>query len=728
MGCGISRKSSTKDNYHLPPTVVVSSARQSIVDKPPSSDARLTPPSPAIKSEAAHSLQSGSPAPLMQFGYPSSLVYLPEDRIPVFQMGSRKSSRRGSTTSLSQHSQGQVQYKSQHSEKMNSAISATSFNLPEDASRTFHRRSGTMSIASSASSVNRFARYTQDDYSESNYSTSTMSHSPNFTIFGAESNSMDAFFLASQVKLLSHASISRRTIRLFVSCHDPTLVEDVRFFLEFTMPRIEYYCSASGVALEIVCSEVGTQLNQEEKYQKDWQRMLELQETCDYYICFIGDNYGWIPANESIAAAKGGDSKKKAFLDGCEGKSLTEIEMKMLLVDPRSITSRLIIYSHETEFGNENARQHSLRDMISENTFCYISYENIQQLCIKTWKNLRATILRDFGQQPCHILRQKKWNSLYLVEAQNNKIERKDLLQKLESMAFRQHADNHHPIIVRGVQGCGKSTLLAMFVNKAMKRGAGKIIKYFPQSDGYSNTLSGLFETIWHETEIMSVTSKLAPEKSSSVMTFNHFQLICDALLLHPSMNYVIVVDALDEFVGCKLTDNPQNLDWIPSTLAKNISLIFSFTDGDLADKVHQKKKMEVIRMGGFNDLERAAYIDQQMENITKELPGSEIRLCDQLFSNNPLHLDLVFSGVKSLCARNIAMHLAEANVKIELQPFLVFLYQTWNNTYGDAMVKNTLQYLHITEIGITKIEMEYFLQKRIVSWSRSMWYCGLDL
>ena len=389
--------------------------------------------------------------------------------------------------------------------------------------------------------------------------------------------------------------------------------------------------------------------------------MTEINKS-NYFIGILGQRYGWCPTEYSVPESVEYDWIRHYP----KGRSITELEMYHgALADPDKVTGKAFFYFRDKGVMDEIPTKYigHFKDESFENEEKIESLKSkIRTSGIEVFDNYPShwmgvvqnkpmlSSLEDFGKRVINNL----WNAIqrdYPLEEETenpyeaaSELNEEIMLQEVGTFIGRMSIlhegleainDSKGVVLFTGRPGSGKTAFMAEVAEKFSDNAISvHFVGTFPGSSSISFILSSI---CWEAKKRFSIKKpiprdylELAKEWTSFVQT-------------HQVNNYIVFIDGVELLED---ENNGRSLNWIPTILPDNVTIVLSVNEGSSCHKILKKRDpppKEVI-VGNLDMSDKADIVRCKLGHYRKELDESPFNnqmklLLTKREAGNPLYL-----------------------------------------------------------------------------------------
>ena len=489
--------------------------------------------------------------------------------------------------------------------------------------------------------------------------------------------------------------------------------------------RLNWHYRSQRVQFQVVDLRIG--INTEEVSEEESEDMVldvclyNIEKSRPFFICLLGDRYGWIPSEKRWKAIVSRLSyEKRKLLSGSRGRSVTEMEilygaignegqyMNHSLFFFRNKSSYdgmpkelLSIYqdddslqNYETQF-NTSLRLSNLKRKISD-----LAWENdMDDLCSEyslKWNCITGSFdgVDKFAdlvyQKLCHEIdleikantppqkwqQQEKISIDYLID---NYTSEKVVLDKVKEIIDSVYDEKQ--ILITGTQGCGKSVAFSHIAKEIMTKEELFCLIAFIGTTSHSQQMREIVMRWITEIEIFLKLTETDEKLMAELDTNKLYQILTKLLceIGNRGLRAVVMVDGIDRLAN--IAPDDIYLSWLPENIA------FVGTASTATSEImlhHQEMKCQNLDIESEGDLRNIINSQEQRFNI--ELP---VKIKNDIMRQQflPIQIDLLMRVFYSFTSTNYAMikNIHEDSDISKINHYMEQVYQEANtNNLGD--------------------------------------------
>ena len=458
-----------------------------------------------------------------------------------------------------------------------------------------------------------------------------------------------------------------RQIRVFISSTFRDMQEERERLTKFIFPQVRKLCESRNVTF----SEVDLRWGITDELKAEGKVLPlcleEIQRCRPYFICFLGERYGWIPdeiPQELI--------EKEPWLVEHKHHSVTELEILHGVLNNPAMAGNALFYFRKPTYLSSISKDKraDFEEIATPDEIQQYGMNEAQRRADERRKKLSLLKerIRSYTNQivdytdPTN-LGDRVLNDL--IKLINNKYpdnEKIDslALQRFEHEAFSRrkqsvyisHSKNFSklnahilgaggPLVITGVSGLGKSALIANWIVDFKKRNPGVfIIEHYIGASADSADWKAMLTRIMQELKgKFSIKIDIPWEINALRREF--------AVCLHRkeiNCQVVITIDGLNQLED---HDGALDLVWLPTSFPSNIHCIVSTLAGRPLAEL-EKRNIPSLKIEPLSPAERRELIISFLIQYAKHLSEALLtRIADAPLSVNPLYLRVLLEELR---------------------------------------------------------------------------------
>ncbi|XP_021378535.1 telomerase protein component 1-like [Mizuhopecten yessoensis] len=441
-------------------------------------------------------------------------------------------------------------------------------------------------------------------------------------------------------------SPSWKTIRVFISStfrdmHGERDILTRNIFPELRALAKKHFINVYEVDLRWGVTEKDTKTN------RTMELCLSEVKQCNLFLGILGERYGWIPEKYVVPDTAEYDWVR----DSKPGLSVTEMEMYAgALSQPQEAQQSAFFFLRDSQFETDIPAEFT-SDFVAENAECKNKMADLKT-------RIRNSGLEVYEGYPCHwggVAEDKPlvsglelfgarvlnnlWNSvnkLYIKEAEV--LDENTHTSKQHQAMLERHQDNfvgRKTMIKEGLKqlqfvpsgimglvgkpGSGKSAVMASlvhgYVESDMCDSALSVLTHVVGAAPGSTNILATLRRLAHEVKRRFGLVKEVPEDFKNLSQVFGEMLeeagtMCDSPLL-------VFIDGIDIMESAY---QPDNLEWLPSPVPKNVTFVLTVLDAGKCHKSLQRHKGKEVSVGGLDMWDKADVVRTTLATHRKAL------------------------------------------------------------------------------------------------------------
>jgi nephrocystin-3 len=423
-------------------------------------------------------------------------------------------------------------------------------------------------------------------------------------------------------------------LRIFVSSTFHDLQEEREYLVKKVFPEIRQLCRERGVEFTEIDLRWGL-TEEEATHGKIIRTCLEEIDRCrPYFIGIIGDRYGWSPKFHDVQ--KDGELiRKYPWIEDMSAESASIIDMEFeyaVLQNPsQAYGSYFYFRKNNSQEKHPDAKKlDGLKKRIRQSKRPVKEFETPKDLGEMVRADLSKLVQmhwhKDAEESPLEIERASH-------DAFASTRRRAYILNPEYLRVFNEFVESKKtglPLVISGLSGIGKSSLMAYLAHTYRRRHPDSfVIEHYIGSSTSTSDHSGLLRHI-----CLEIKDRLSLEEEIPQSTEDLTREFPNWLAKIQAEKLTIFIDALNQLEG-----NSVYLNWLPSFIPENISVICSATEGESLTVLREHKAPE-LELHNLDAEEREAIIVRFLGEYHKGLSGAQSRrIAADSKSSSPLFL-----------------------------------------------------------------------------------------
>jgi nephrocystin-3 len=513
------------------------------------------------------------------------------------------------------------------------------------------------------------------------------------------------------------APAQNRRIRVFVSSTFRDMQVDRDVLVKKVFPQLRKLCESRAVTWTEVDLRWGITEEQANEGKVLPLCLAEIERSRPYFICLLGERYGWVP--EGISADLLED---EPWLKEHQQHSVTELEILHGVLNSPAMADRALFYfrdpayvekvdtAQRSDFVCENAEsagklahlKNRIREANVTRKLKYAPHENyanpdaLAELVLADITRLINELYPE-NEVPNPLDQEANRHEEHARSRRDIYIPRPQLYEFLNS-----HIESDNPpLVLTGESGCGKTALLANWVD--LWRNAHPhdlIIQHYigstPDSTSWERIVTRILGELKRAFEIPDDLPS-SPDKLRGAL---------DEWFVKSAgpRRIVLVLDGLNQLED---RDNAQELGWLPLRFIPNVRVLASALPGQALDAT-QKRGWPTQKVELLDAAERlqvvTEYLRQGGRTASKQLLAAIAR---QPQTCNPLYLRAFLDEIRQFgrheeLPQEIEKYLSAPTPK-ELYAKII---ERWIRDYPEARVDEALRLIWAARRGLAESEL----------------------
>ena len=521
-------------------------------------------------------------------------------------------------------------------------------------------------------------------------------------------------------------------IRIFISSTFRDMQAERDLLIKRTFPELRRRCRERGVEFTEVDLRWGVTEEQAERGEVLPICLKEIENSHPYFICLLGERYGWVPPPGTISASL---LESQPWLAQHSDKSVTEMEIIHGVLANPVMNNRAFFYFRDPSYIDsvKNAPSGDFRDSDPGQT---VRLKRLKEKIRASGCKLRENY-SDPGEVADSIL-EDLWKIIdeeYPAGSRLGPLDQEiiDHEQFAESRRrvyigreeYFQRLDHHvqsdnQPLVITGESGSGKSALLANWVYRFRKENPDLFIiqHYVGSSQQGANHIAIIKRIILEARRKFLIPGKLPDDPEELKKTFPQW-----LTRVARKGRMVIVLDGLNQLED---TGNAHELWWLPDTFPQEIRVIVSVLPGKILD-VLKERKWSFFNVTRLTFDERNLLITEYLSRFRKSLSNRQLTTITQSDqTGNPLFLKVLLDelrvfGIHERLDDAIRHYLASETPAGLYDKILERLEEDYE-TNRPGLVRDALSLIFSSRRGLSENEMLSMLGFEGDALPRALW------
>jgi len=445
-----------------------------------------------------------------------------------------------------------------------------------------------------------------------------------------------------------------RTIRVFLSSTFRDFAEERDLLVRKVFPELRRKCRERQVELVDVDLRWGITEKEAQQGKVLPICLAEVDRSRPWFMGFIGERYGWVPAPEQFDPAI---VQEQPWLDEHRGgKSVTELEILHGVLNNPKMAGRAFFYFRDSKWSKkkggpylsegseEKARLEALKNRIRQSGFPVLeNYPSPEALAERVKEDLWKLIDEAYPESevPDALTRERMTHEAYAATRCRLYLGGESYFATLDEAM---KAKPFRPMLITGQSGGGKSALLANWVKRWSPKHSKTAVIVHHLGSG-SDAADPVRMTVRLMREISRLTGdKFKPESDpdKQLEQLPQWLALASAWAQRSKKELLIVLDGLD-----KVSDR-KHLRWFPAFLPPKVKLVASCLHGEILEAAKGRLEWQELMVKPFTKVEQKNFISEYLGRYRKALTAKQMKtLQGHPLSGNPLFLLTVLEELR---------------------------------------------------------------------------------
>jgi tetratricopeptide (TPR) repeat protein len=444
-----------------------------------------------------------------------------------------------------------------------------------------------------------------------------------------------------------------REIRVFLSSTFRDMQFERDYLIKKIFPEIRQACRERLVEFTEIDLRWGV-TEEEAKQGKVVQLCLEEIDNCrPYFLGFMGERFGWVPKQKDLHHF---DELKTLFPlvepSLKANKSVTEMEILHGVLENPKMTDHAFFYLRDKTLTDElaeksgtpsdyydnankipDAKLIDLKSRVRSSGFPFHeNYCDLEALGIQVKDDLLAVLNKRYPQDktPTPLEAERLLHEAYAIDRSLAYLpSARDTGAMDAYIQSRKQDASTPPLVIGGESGLGKSALLSYWLyNNQQAHPTQFLIQHYTGVSGDA-TPTSVLRRIMLEIKDRNKEQDEVPTKAEYIV--KDFPLWLAKI--HEDDPLLLAIDAINQIEG-------NNLNWLPSFIAPNVTLIVSALPGTHFDQLKQRN-WQIHTVEPLDNARRKTLINNYLQkSYSKSLSDAQINtIAEAPQSANPLFL-----------------------------------------------------------------------------------------
>jgi nephrocystin-3 len=446
-----------------------------------------------------------------------------------------------------------------------------------------------------------------------------------------------------------------RVIRVFLSSTFRDFGEERDLLVKRVFPELRRLCRARQVELIDVDLRWGITEKEAQQGKVLPICLAEIDLARPYFMGFIGDRYGWMPASEQYPEAV---LEKEPWLRAhMGGKSVTELEMLHGVLNNPSMAGRAFFYfrdsayskskggDYEAESDEHASKLEALRERLRESEFPVVeAYPTPEALAERVRVDLLKLIEEEYpeAEVPDEATLEAMRHEAYGATRRRLYLGKDGAVAALSEAVDR--AEGSQAVLVTAEAGVGKSALVSNWLPAWREQNPSfeVVLHHIAASPEAADPVKMIRRFM---RTVAATTGEAIDEPTDPSDVLAELPQVLAQASRHAEANgrqWLFIIDGVE---GCT---SHQHLRWFPRALPHGVRLIVSCSKGEAAALI--SKRLDGVEIGiiRFESEQRRDYISTYLGKFRKKLPlALEEVIISHPLSGHPLWLKTLLEELR---------------------------------------------------------------------------------
>jgi nephrocystin-3 len=445
-----------------------------------------------------------------------------------------------------------------------------------------------------------------------------------------------------------------RTVRVFLSSTFRDFAEERDLLVRKVFPELRRKCRQRQVELVDVDLRWGITEKEAQQGKVLPICLAEVDRSRPWFMGFIGQRYGWVPAPEQFDLAI---VQEQPWLEQHRGgKSVTELEILHGVLNNPKMAGRAFFYFRDSEWSKkkggpylsegseEKAKLEELKKRIRQSGFpVQENYPSPEALAERVKEDLWKLIDEAYPESevPDALTRERMAHEAYAATRCRLYLGGERYFVALDDAM---KAKSFRPVLITGQSGGGKSALLANWVKRWSPKHSKTAVIMHHLGSG-SDAADPVRIAVRLIREISRLTGdEFKPESDPEKLLdfLPQWLALASAWAQRRKQELLIVLDGLD-----KVSDR-KHLRWFPGFLPPKVKLVVSCLHGEILETAKGRLGWRELKVKPFTKVEQKNFIGEYLGRYRKALTAKQMKtLQGHPLSGNPLFLLTVLEELR---------------------------------------------------------------------------------
>ncbi len=457
------------------------------------------------------------------------------------------------------------------------------------------------------------------------------------------------FYIFRQMRPISE----RRSIRVFISSTFKDMQVERDMLIKRTFPELRKRCRERGIEFTEVDLRWGVTEEQAERGEVLPICLKEIENSHPFFICLLGERYGWVPSPGAIPAFL---LEAQPWLADHSDKSVTEMEIIHGVLANPEMNNRAFFYfrnpgyldtltgTDQSDFRDSDPDRIKQLTKLKEKirlSGCRVreNYSDPGEVADLILDDLWEIIDEAYpaGTRPGPMDQEIIDHEQFAESRRGVYIGREEYFRRLDSHA----GINEPPLVVTGVSGSGKSALIANWVYRFRRENPGiYVIQHYIGSSPQGSNHISIIKRIMHEVRRKFLLPEKMPDDPEELK--KAFPKWLGMAARRGRM--ILVLDGLNQLED---EGNAHELWWLPVTFPEEVKVIVSVMPGKILDLLSERN-WTLFHVTPLEKDERHLLITEYLSRFRKALSNMQmttIMLSEH--TGNPLFLKVFLDELR---------------------------------------------------------------------------------
>ena len=518
-----------------------------------------------------------------------------------------------------------------------------------------------------------------------------------------------------------------RTIRVFLSSTFRDFAEERDLLVRQIFPELRRRCRERQVELIDVDLRWGITKKQAQQGKVLPICLAEIDRARPYFMGFIGERYGWIPASDQYDPSI---LQEQPWLEEHRGgKSVTELEILHGVLNDPTMAGRAFFYFRDPtyslaqggaymgESAEEEAKLNELKDRIRQSGFPVVEkYQNPAALAERVRADIWKLIDEAFPLEevPDALAMERRRHEAYGASRLGMYLGGRKYFTKIDRAIHKTRGSK--PVLITGESGGGKSALVANWLQTHASAHPDTLIfvHYLGAGADAADPLKLVTRLL---REISRVTGENLKLESEPQKIFDQLPEWLARASAHAQKNqteWLLVLDGLDKLSSLR------DLRWLPGFLPQGIHLVCSCLDGEVGDAANKRMTWTELGVCPLGKTDQATFIKDFLARYRKSLTRPQLASVQaHPLSGNPLFLktlleELRVFGVHEQLDSKITHYLNSQSIDDLFEKVLERVEQD----AGKKIVRTAMEAIWASRAGLAQDELLAIAKLKPAAWA----------